>query len=314
MIIRLQTRSSRPVKVSFYPDGRSAHALVTGANGFSGRHLVRLLESERVQVSVLRLRGSDLTDGKRITEALEKTQPDYIFHLAGVASADSAEEFFRVNVLYATVLLRATCDAKINDRPILIVGTSAEYGRVVAEDLPLKETLKCRPYNYYGMSKFMQTLVALNAVAHDNPRIVIARPFNIIGPAMPKHLAVASFARQLAEIKAGNRPPTMAVGNLNSCRDFIDVEDVVRLYWTLSRTESAYGEIFNLCTGVATPIGALLNLLIEVSGTPVRIELAPHLHKEVDIPVHYGCNEKIGGAVGGFSYTPLEQTIQKIVR
>lgn len=312
MIIRPQTKSSSLAKLSSYPKRAVTHALITGATGFSGRHLVRLLESEKVAVSTLSLRGRDLTNTKRIREELERAQPDYLFHLAGIAAGDSAEEFFRVNVLYATALLRASRDANMMSRPILFVGTAAEYGRINDEDLPLRETSTCRPYNYYGMSKLMQTLAGLSEAESESRPIIVARPFNIIGRGMPSHLALGSFARQLAEIKAGTRRPILEVGNLASGRDFIDVEDVVRLYWMLVRNEGAYGKIFNLCTGIATATGDLLDLLIKASGIPVRVESAPNLHKELDISLHYGSNQKLQRLIGDFKYTPIAQTIQKI--
>ena len=129
---------------------------------------------------------------------------------------------------------------------------------------------------------------------------------------MPEHLALASFARQVAKIKKGSSPPIIHVGNLNSSRDFIDVEDVVRLYWMLIKNEDAYGEVFNLCTGIATPTGELLDLLIKASATPASVELLPSLYKEFDIPRHYGSNEKLRRLIGDFKYTPIERTIQKI--
>src|SRR5205823_3625636 len=110
----------------------------------------------------------------------------------------------------------------------------------------------------------------------------------------------------------GSRPPIIQVGNLNSKRDFIDVEDVARLYWMLIRNERAYGEIFNLCTGIATRTGKLLDLLISASSTPVRVESGSSLYKEHDIPLHYGSNQKLHRLIGDFKYTPIEQTIQKI--
>src|SRR2546423_2806225 len=100
------------------------------------------------------------------------------------------------------------------------------------------------------MSKFMQTLLGISAASTGSQPIVIARPFNIIGVGMPEHLALASFALQIREIKAGSRPPVIEVGELKSARDFIDVEDVVELYWKLISNDKAYGQIFNVCTGI----------------------------------------------------------------
>jgi GDP-4-dehydro-6-deoxy-D-mannose reductase len=209
-------------------------------------------------------------------------------------------------------LLHATYDANMTDRPILFVGTAAEYGSISPGDLPLRETSKCQPYNYYGMSKLMQTLAVIAAAESENRRILIVRPFNIIGAGMPGHLALASFVRQLQEIRRGTRAPIIKVGNLNSRRDFIDVEDVVRLCWLLIRTEIAYGEIVNLCTGIATSVAELLDLLIKASGLAVGVAIAPDLYKELDIELHYGSNEKAGRLIGDFAYTSIEQTIQQI--
>jgi GDP-4-dehydro-6-deoxy-D-mannose reductase len=289
-------------------------ALITGASGFTGKHLIVHLNSQDVETSSVRLRGDQIADPKVLAGVLEEMQPDYVFHLAGVASGESAEEFFRSNVLYAVTLLRALRHAGLNDRPVLLVGSGAEYGQIGGGDLPITEDMECRPYNYYGMSKLMQTFIGLSAAETENCRVVVARPFNIIGTEMPEHLALASFALQIREIKAGKRPPVIEVGNLKSVRDFIDVEDVVYLYWALIQNHNAYGEIFNLCTGVPTSMQTLLNRLIEISGTPIDVKIDPKRCKSVDIPAHYGSNLKLHRLIGDFKYTSLEETLRKIVQ
>jgi len=211
-------------------------------------------------------------------------------------------------------LLRALRDASLDDRPVLFVGSGAEYGRVDDKDLPITEETKCRPYNYYGMSKLMQTLIGLSAAEAENHRIVVARPFNIIGTGMPEHLALSSFALQIREIKAGKQPPVIEVGNLTSLRDFIDIEDVVQLYWALIQNQKAYGEVFNLCTGIATSMEVVLARFIEKSGLPIDVKIDPKRWKDVDIPVHCGSNRKLHELIGEFKYTPLEATIGKIVQ
>jgi GDP-4-dehydro-6-deoxy-D-mannose reductase len=289
-------------------------ALITGASGFTGKHLVAHLNSQGVETSSISLRHGQIANPKFLTEALEEAKPDYIFHLAGVASGESAEEYFRSNVLYAVALLRALRHASLDDRPVLFVGSGAEYGRIGDKDLPITEETKCRPYNYYGMSKLMQTLIGLSAAEAENCRIVVARPFNIIGTGMPKHLALASFALQIGKIKTGNQPPVIEVGNLTPLRDFIDIEDVVQLYWVLIQNQKAYGGVFNLCTGIATSIEAVLARLIETSGLTIDVRVDPKRWKDVDIPVHYGSNQKLHQLIGEFKYTPLGATIRKITQ
>lgn len=288
-------------------------ALITGANGFSGKHLIRHLESECVQISTVSLRDEQVTGEGVLAEILGQAQPDYIFHLAGVTSGDSAEDYFRTNVLYAAALLRAAGKAKLGDRPLLLVGTAAEYGLISSDDIPISEETKCHPYNLYGISKLAQTFIGLAAAINDNRRVVVVRPFNIIGSGMPEHLALASFQRQISEIKMGRRSAVLEVGNLAATRDFIDIEDVVRLYWTLIQNERAYGEIFNLCTGIPTSIGTLLDLLIEASGIHIEVRTDEKRRKVVDIPVHFGNNHKLHQLIGNVDYTAVETTVRKLV-
>ncbi|MGE3507838.1 MAG: NAD-dependent epimerase/dehydratase family protein [Vicinamibacterales bacterium] len=293
-------------------------ALITGASGFCGRHLAGYLAARGVDVHTLRafargeptsLAGLELP---LVVEAIRRARPDYVFHLAGVAVAAHPATPYVVNVAYAATLLRALEEAGYGDRPVLLVGTAAEYGRVDPHQLPIAETCPPAPYNDYGVSKLAQTQLGL-AAASRGRRIVIARPFNIIGPGMPGHLALQSFAQQMVEIRAGAREPVLRVGNLDSARDFIDVEDVVEAYWNLIHKPDAYGQIVNVCSGVPITIRAALRLLLDAAGLAVEIREDAARMKAIDIPVHYGCREKLERLLGTSAPTPLERSIEHIV-
>jgi GDP-4-dehydro-6-deoxy-D-mannose reductase len=288
-------------------------ALITGASGFTGKHLVRYLKARSVETFVLRLRSNEIGDWERVASLLEKINPDYVFHLAGLTRSDSAEEFLRVNTLYAVTLLTASREANLEDRPLLLVGSAAEYGQITAQDLPVTEETVCRPSSLYGISKLAQTLIGLAAADNRRRPIVVVRPFNIIGVGMPEYLALESFRRQIERIKADEQPPLIRVGNLNASRDFVDVEDVVQLYWALVQNRHAYGQIVNVCTGTVTSIGTILNLLIQASGLSIEVEADKARIKDVDVAVHYGSDKKLQRLIGNFQYTPVKKTIQKIM-
>jgi GDP-4-dehydro-6-deoxy-D-mannose reductase len=292
---------------------RVQKALISGASGFTGKYLVRLLTSRGIATSALSLRGSQIGDSKFVADVLKKADPDYLFHLAGLTRSDSIEEILRVNVLYAVTLLKASREAHLDDRPLLLVGTAAEYGQISDHDLPITEETECRPYNAYGTTKLAQTLIGLAAAESERRPLVVVRPFNIIGNGMPGYLALESFRRQIQQIKAGRQSPVIRVGNLNASRDFIDVGDVVRLYWTVVRNPQAYGQIFNLCTGIPTSIGAILDLLIQASSLDIEVQCDKAFLKEIDVSVHYGSNKKLQQLIGDFRYTPIEKTIHKII-
>jgi len=192
-----------------------------------------------------------------------------------------------------------------------MVGTSAEYGAVKTHELPIAETTPTRPYSHYGVSKLAQTQLGL-LLSRAGCRLTVVRPFNIIGPGMPDHLVIQSFARQAAEIYKGNRLPILNVGNLDSSRDFIAVNDVVRIYWQLIQTPAARGEVINVCSGKAIKIRELLTDFIATTGLTIDIKVDPERYKPIDVPVHYGDAAKLRGILGSVSYEDLETTLAQI--
>jgi GDP-4-dehydro-6-deoxy-D-mannose reductase len=129
---------------------------------------------------------------------------------------------------------------------------------------------------------------------------------------MPDHLALQSFAQQLARIARGDRPAVIEVGNLNTSRDFIDVDDVIKIYWRLAQTAEAYGQIINICSGEATSLDDMLSRLISISGTRVDVRTDPAKFKSLDIARHYGDCEKLHRLLGYTPCTNLEASLTSI--
>lgn len=272
-------------------------ALVTGAGGFSGRHLVRFLEQQGVAVHAVP-RGTNVGSAAELGAVAAAARPDYVVHLAGVAAGDDLAAYYSINTAYAAALLQGLAQAGLGGVPVLLAGTSAEYGMIGPHELPIVETQAPRPYNHYGASKLAQTTLGMIAAAHDRRRIVVARTFNLLGAGMPPHLAAASFARQIRSIQRGEQAPVIAVGNLESTRDFVDVQDAVRIYWQLITTPAAYGETVNVCTGAPISIRGLLDALIAASGLAIEVKVDAAKFKPVDVPAHYGSTEKLERLIG----------------
>lgn len=295
-------------------------ALVTGASGFCGRHLIPYLESQGVEIHTLGTKPAcdkhytltDTSDTSAITAAIKTIKPNYVFHLAGVATSEDPPLFYRVNTVYAATLLHALEVSGYQDCPVLLVGTSAEYGGVSSQQLPIHEETPPCPYSHYGISKLSQTLMG-QALSRQGRSLVMVRPFNIIGCGMPEYLSIQSFVRQITQIGKGQQPPVIKVGNLSSSRDFIDVQEVVKIYWKLIRTPSAYGEIINVCSGQDTVIGDLLHKLVKQSNIDAEIKIDPARFKPVDIPVHYGSIEKLQHFLGYSPKNNLESVVDSII-
>jgi GDP-4-dehydro-6-deoxy-D-mannose reductase len=277
-------------------------ALITGAGGFCGRHLARYLEGQGVEVHTVGARETsahhhvaDPFDSRALSRAIVDAEPAYLFHLAGTSSGKDGAVYYAVNTLYAARLFGALEQAQVAC-PVLLVGTSAEYGSVEPEELPIGEDAVPRPYSHYGVSKLAQTQMGL--IAGRSRPVVVVRPFNIIGTGMPNHNAVQSFACEIADIIRGRRDPVVHVGNLDVSRDFVAVEDVVETYWRLVQSPSAYGRIVNVCTGIETNMRALLTRLIDLSGMSIEVRVDPARVKPIDIARHCGSVARLRSILG----------------
>jgi len=275
-------------------------ALLTGSTGFCGRQLAHYLTTQSLDVVTMspgagaedHYQIESVHDSAGMTAAIRESRPDFIFHLAGIAWSDDPSLLYRVNVEYAAELLKAVDQAGAKGVPILLVGTAAEYGLVGIEDLPVREDHPPRPYNHYGISKLAQTLVGLAGSATGH-KVVVARPGNILGPRMPRHLLLGRIIEELDRISRGLQAPRIEVGNLDVTRDFIDIESVTRIYWSLIRNPKAYGEVINVCSGEATPVRTLVEGAIRLSGIDVELVHQPALMRAHDPAVYFGSTDKL---------------------
>lgn len=284
---------------------RPIRALVTGAGGFTGRVLCQLLAAEGLQVFAVGSHSPGFgtfvpltypVKDEELARVVARVKPDYVFHLAGVAHGVPPATFYQANTVYAASLLEALRQAG-RVCAVLLVGTSAECGQIRAQDLPISEDHPPRPYSHYGISKLAQTQLGL-ALSSPSLHVVVARAFNIIGPGMPAFLSVQSFIDQLVALRNSRGPKVLKVGNLQPSRDYLDVQSVAAAYWQLIRADAAYGRVVNVCSGTPTRMSNIVDMLIDISGYSVRVEVDPARVKPIDIPVHYGDNRLLRELTG----------------
>jgi len=302
----------------------SGPVLVTGAAGFAGQHLAHLLAAEGPVVGWYRP-GTDhpdvagvswtaveLLDRAAVAAALRDIAPSNVYHLAGVPHVgDSwayAEETLAGNVVGTLNLFDGLREAGLAPR-VLITGSATIYRpstEALTEDAPIA------PNTPYGTSKLAQEMVALDAWRDHAIPVVITRSFNHIGPLQSPAFAAPGFARQLARIEAGLMPPTLMVGNLEALRDLSDVRDTVRAYRALMLSGRP-GTCYNVCSGTAVSMQALLDGLRAHVRVPVTVTEDPARMRPADTPIVLGDRARLTADTGWEPAYPLATTLADLV-
>lgn len=225
----------------------------------------------------------DLTDLSAVIRTLEKSKPDYIFHMASHANVrlcfDNPIAIFNNNVNGTLNLLEAIRILKI--KPIVhFCGTSEVYGQVRKEDTPIKETHKVDPINVYAISKFAQEKLCKSYWLSYGIPIIITRSFTYINPRRPDIFSSA-FARQIVEIERGSNKKIVH-GNLDSTRSIIDVRDIMESYW-IAVNKCIPGEEYNVGGNQTLTVGEFLTKIISHANCKVETFQDPNLIRPVDV-------------------------------
>ena len=290
-------------------------ALVTGAGGFVGAHLVRHLDACGDDVVELegRVDGIDITDAVAITEAIVKAEPEAVYHLAGWADVGGSwrapVEAFRANAEGTLNVLQAATDVGV-DR-VLAVSSADVYGAVSEAELPLTEDSPLRPASPYAASKVAADALAQQAWLGHRLPVIRVRAFNHLGPGQSDKFVAPSLAARIArnERDGGDEVP---IGNLTPRRDVTDVRDVVRAYRLLIE-HGEPGEAYNVCSGRAVAVEAIAEQLLAMARQPMRLVIDPDLKRPVDIPVLVGDNGALRATTGWEPTIPLERTLTDVL-
>jgi GDP-4-dehydro-6-deoxy-D-mannose reductase len=290
--------------------------LVTGADGFVGRHLVRRLLREGHAVGaavrsgappVAEWRGSqvtpipfELTDGGSIDSALQ-FGPDAVVHLAAVASNKEAwgdpGQAWVVNAAGTARLAEALARRKAagsGDAVLLVVSSGEVYG--AGEPVPRVETDPLQPQSPYAASKVGGEVAALEVWRREGLRAIVARPFTHTGPGQPSRFVLPAFVERLRQARAeGYRE--VPTGNLEPVRDLLDVRDVVDAYLALL-VKGRPGEVYNISRGEGQSVREVFHRLAALVGVEAEPKPDPVHTRARDLPYLVGNSSKLRAATG----------------
>jgi GDP-4-dehydro-6-deoxy-D-mannose reductase len=266
--------------------------LVTGANGFVGRYLLRELAANGHEALAFDTAASplpeaarsftgDIRDRKVLEKILSRHQPDACVHLAGLTFVPSGwtapEDMLAINVVGTACLLQTFRTAGSGAR-LIVASTAQVYGTQPAP-APLTEEAPLAPENLYAISKAAADRMALLYAQQHGMNVLTVRPHNHIGPGQAPQFVVPALARQI-RAGAGGRA-TVKAGNLDSRRDFTDVRDVARAYRLLLE-KGQPGRAYNIASGRLWAVADIVERLARLAGVQPDILRDEALYRPAD--------------------------------
>ena len=243
--------------------------LLIGANGFLGRHVIRLLEgqTELTVSGTSRAGGAGLirldlaADSMSVIGAvLAAARPDVVVNCAGAVSGDPAE-LAAANVTGTGKLLGAMA-RYLPDARLVHFGSAAEYG-IVDPKLPIAESRTPHPVGMYGISKLAGTEAVVLARTFGLDAVVL-RVFNPIGPGAPADSLLGRLVGQLR--KAIAEHGAVRLGSLDAVRDFVDVRDIAEAVLATVNAPVLDSSVLNVGSGRAVPVRIVVRDLVRLSG------------------------------------------------
>lgn len=237
--------------------------LVTDGNGFIGSHLVRKLVDQKQKVHLIveknpdlwrihdiyhqiTIHEIDLTDFSKISSTVYAIKPNVIFHLASYGGMPYQVDQTAIfdNNFHGTINLLNACK-KVGFDCFINTGSSSEYG---IKDHPMSEAESLEPISDFGISKAAATHYCLKEALVNKLPIYTIRPFSVYGDYETASRLMPTVLMNTIQNK------TIQLSSPQFVRDFIYIDDIVRMYFALVEQKPTHHTIFNAGTGIQSSI------------------------------------------------------------
>lgn len=273
--------------------------LLTGADGFTGRHFRTAALAAGHDVVPLQ---ANLTDRAGLQAEIQAAHPEAVVHLAAISFVGHADDaaFYAVNTVGSTHLLSALASLPVPPQAVLMASSANIYGNCDAS--PITESQPPAPVNHYAVSKVAMEHMARTYM--DRLPIVMARPFNYTGPGQGGNFLIPKmvdhFRRRAGQIE---------LGNLHVEREFNDVRMVCEAYLKLLE-HGQPGQTYNVCTGNTYTLSAVMQELGSLTGHGMDIQINPHFVRPNEVHRLCGDPSKLLASTGPLKSCTLRDTLQ----
>lgn len=302
--------------------------LVTGAGGFVGEYLVKLLKAHNHDVVAIGINNGaflkelsvpthvvNILDYPVLRETMQNVVPDAVIHLAAVSNVPISWNkpglTIDVNIHGTVNVLQALYEVNPKAK-FLNIGSSDEYGLTAKCGKPLTEDMPCQPQNPYSISKYCTEQMVLQLGKKYGMNVISTRSFNHFGPGQAKGFVVSDFASQIKAIEAGEQEAVIRVGDLSAARDFTFVSDVVEAYVSLIEKDVESG-VYNVCSGQAMTVQEILDMMLHLSSKEIKVEIDEGKFRPSEVPFFVGCADKLSNATGWKVSTDIIDGLKNIL-
>ncbi len=273
--------------------------LLTGADGFTGRHFAAYARARGYEVSALQ---ADLRDRDALHQQVAQAAPEFVVHLAAISFVGHADAsaFYDVNVIGTLNLLDALAALARPPQNILLASSANVYGN--CNQSPISEEQVPAPVNHYAVSKLAMEYMARTYL--DRLPSFCVRPFNYTGPGQAESFVIPKLVAHFTQ-----QAETVELGNLDVEREFNDVRFVCEAYLHLLE-KAKPGEVYNVCSSQPVSLKSMLELLSQLTGHRLQVKVNPALVRSNEIHRLCGNPAKLISVVGEIPAPALQDTLR----
>lgn len=272
--------------------------LLTGADGFTGRHLADAATSRGYRILPLQ---ANLLDAGGIDVELSGNAFDYVVHLAAISAVTHSDELalYQVNVFGTLNLLQALARRRLAPERVILASSANIYGNAAVS--PIAEACPPAPVNHYAMSKLAMEYMA--AQYSDRLPLVTVRPFNYTGVGHDDRFVIPKLVHHFSM-----RSAEVELGNLKVEREFNDVRTVCGVYLDLLQ-RGGDQQVYNICSGRAYSLTQVIDTLARLTGYRPHIRANPDFVRANEVKRLCGDPAKLEACIGKIQHPPLEDTL-----